>query len=126
MVNQEITRLTKATSSPITGGGGGSTVAEATTPIGPAQVWNLTVAEPPAITTWDATSYQPGDGFNTFAFNVAQFNPLDPVFTAGSPTLSYDDSTNILSIDWGSTKTGYITVLTLSTGGFSVIAVAES
>lgn len=127
MVNQEIRRLVKSTSSPITeGGGGGTSVTETVTAQGPAQVWTVTVPEPPLLTTWDATSYIAGNGFNTFAFNTSQFNANTPVFSSGSPTVSYDDFTNTLSIDWGSTKTGSISLLAFGSLGYAVIATAES
>lgn len=128
MVNQEVRRLVKSTSSPISEGGGGSSgsgVTETVTPQGPAQVWTLTTPEPPLLTTWDAEGYVPGNGFNTFQFNTQALNAGETVFGPGSPTVSYDSSTDILSIDWGTTKTGSTSLLAFGTLGYAVIATAE-
>lgn len=128
MVNQEVTRLVKSSSSPLSGGGGGGSTGGITEDVlaRTGQVWAVSVPEPPSITTWDATGYIPGNGFNSFTFDSVVFDPADPVFAPGSPTLSYDSSTTTLSIDWGSSKTGYVSLLNLGTLGYVAIAVAET
>ena len=128
MVNQEIQRMVRTTSGPIEGRGGGSggtTITETVLNFS-AQVWELTVPEPPLLTTWDADTYVPGGGYNTFSFNAKVFNDTTPVFAEGAPTVSYDVSTTTLSIDWGSTKTGTVSTLAYGSVGYGVIAVAES
>lgn len=128
MVNQEVTRLVKSTSSPLTGGGSGPSTGGITETVlaRTGQVWTVTVPEPPSVTSWDATGYVPGDGFNTYTFDSSLFDPADPVFALGSPTWEYDQSTTTLSLDWGSSKTGYVSLLNLGTLGYVAIAVAET
>ena len=124
MVNQEIQRLVRSTTGPITGGGG-SSITETTLTFF-AQVWDISVPEAPLLTTWGAESFTPGGGFNVFRFNTKTFNSIEPTLSSGGPTASYDSVTSTLSLDWGSPKSGTVSVLNYGGVGYGVIATADT
>lgn len=92
------------------------------------QTWTVSIdGMPVQVTLWERQSFSSAANFDTFQFDTVLFDQAEEVLAeTDSPSVTYNTTSQVLSIDWGSNKTGTLYLLNIGNGtAYAVIAVAD-